>query len=153
MKKNLSIAAVIVVVAGLVLFGRGSVIAGEEGQIDKTQIIKFSHAKHAEAGAECIQCHKADESVLSSDRMLPTHTECQSCHEQEVNETCNFCHTGDDNMQALPNPVREILFSHKQHITEQGMQCETCHQNLDKAEFATHENLRRWQPATPAITT
>jgi hypothetical protein len=141
MKKNLSIAAAIVIVTGLVLFGRGSVIAGEEGQIDKTQIIKFSHAKHAEAGAECAQCHKAEESVLSSDRMLPTHTECQSCHEQEVNETCNFCHTGDDNMQALPNPVREILFSHKQHIAEQGMQCETCHQNMDKAEFATHENL------------
>lgn len=141
MKKNLSIVAAIIGIIGLVLFGRGSAIADLIGVPDKTQLIKFSHAKHAEAGAECSQCHEVTASVFSSDRMLPTHTQCQSCHEQEVNETCNYCHTSDDNMQALPNPVREFLFSHKQHVADQGMQCETCHKGMDKAEFASHENL------------
>lgn len=141
MKKNLYIVAVLASIVGLVLFGRGSAAASEGDHIDKKQLIKFSHAKHIEAGTECVQCHNAEASTQSSDRILPTHTECQSCHEQEVNETCNFCHTGDDNMQALPNPVRDIHFNHKQHVAEQGMKCETCHQDLGKTDFATAHNL------------
>jgi hypothetical protein len=142
MKKNLYIFGVTLAVIALVLFGRGRVIANEDAQLDKKQLIKFSHAKHiVEAGVECAQCHNADVSTLSSDRILPTHDQCQTCHEQEVNETCNFCHTSDDNQQALPNPVREVLFNHKKHVVEEGMKCETCHQGLEKTDFAGAQNL------------
>ena len=140
MKKILYILGITLAIIGLVLFGRGRAVANEDVQQDKKQLIKFSHAKHVENGAECVQCHKADESTFASDRILPTHTECQSCHEQEVNETCNFCHTADDNQQALPNPVREVLFSHKKHIADEGMKCETCHQGLEKTDFASDAN-------------
>lgn len=141
MKKNLYILGAVLSVIGLVLFGRGRAVASEDSQLDKKQLIKFSHAKHTESGVECAQCHKAEVSTVASDRILPTHTECQSCHEQEVNETCNFCHTSDDNQQALPNPVREVLFNHQKHIVDEGMKCETCHQGLEKTDFAGSANL------------
>lgn len=141
MKKNLTIAAAAAALIGLVLFGRGTVVADDAAPADKTQLIKFSHAKHAEAGAECASCHKADLSDNASDRMLPGHAECQSCHEQEVNENCSFCHTNPDDPQALPNPVRSLFFSHKQHVGMEGVKCETCHQGMDKADFAGHQNL------------
>jgi len=141
MKKNFYIAALLISAIALVFFGRGRAVANEDEMLNKKQLIKFSHAKHAEAGAECSQCHNASASIKSSDRILPTHTECQSCHEQEVNEKCSYCHTSDDNQQALPNPVREVLFNHKKHLTEQELKCETCHQGLEKTDFAGEANL------------
>ena len=140
MKKNIYIAAVVLSIGALVIFGRGRAVAGEEGHLDKQQVIKFSHQKHIEAGAECSQCHNAAESVNSADKMLPAHEQCQSCHEQEVNETCNFCHLTEE-PKAFPNPVREITFNHKQHVDGQKLACETCHKNLDKVDYAGPENL------------
>ena len=141
MKKNLYIIALLVSVVALVFFGRGRAVASEDKMLEDKQLIKFSHSKHLDAGVECSQCHNAAESMKATDRILPTHTECQSCHEQEVNEKCAYCHTGDDNQQALPNPVREINFNHKQHLTDQELKCETCHQGLDKTDYAAAHNL------------
>lgn len=141
MKKYIYILTVLVSISALVIFGRGRAVADEDEQLDKKQLIKFSHQKHIESGLECSQCHNAETSLKSSDRILPTHDECQSCHEQEINENCSYCHTDDDNQRALPNPIREVMFNHQQHITGQGMKCETCHQDLDKTDFATAHNL------------
>ena len=132
MKKNLYIATIISVVIALVVFGRGSAVAKEDNQADNKNTIKFSHSKHAEAGVECATCHTtAQLSTKSSDKILPTHTECQSCHEQEVNEKCGFCHTDGNNPVALPNPVREVLFNHQQHIADQKVECVTCHAGIN----------------------
>jgi hypothetical protein len=141
MKKNLSIAAIISVVIALVIFGRGSAVASEDDHANNAQTIKFSHSKHAEAGAECATCHTtAQLSTKSSDKMLPTHTECQTCHDQEVNEKCGFCHTDEKNPAALPNPVREILFNHKEHIVNQKVECLTCHVDVDKSNDAVSQH-------------
>ncbi len=144
MKKNLYIATIISVVIALVIFGRGSAVAKEDNQADNKNTIKFSHSKHAEAGAECVTCHTtAQLSKKSSDKMLPTHTECQTCHDQEVNEKCGFCHTDENNPVALPNPVREILFSHNKHIVDQKVECITCHAGIndDKANTTATQHI------------
>ncbi|MDD8018270.1 MAG: cytochrome c3 family protein [Bacteroidota bacterium] len=143
MKKNLYIAAVVLSISALIVFGRGRAVASEDHQLDKKQLIKFSHQKHLGNGVECLQCHKADLSEKSSDRILPTHEECKTCHEQEVQtpDQCKYCHVGEAPYLPLPKSPREITFNHKKHIADQGLKCETCHQNLDKVDFANAQNL------------
>lgn len=137
MKKNLVIATFIALAVVLMVIGRSSAVASEDAQADKTQLLKFSHSKHAEAGIECSSCHTPEKLTKNaSEKMLPTHTECQSCHEQEVNEKCGFCHTDENNPQALPNPVREILFDHQEHVNNQKVECVACHAGMEKTDFA-----------------
>lgn len=62
----------------------------------------FSHQKHLEAGAECESCHsKANDSVKSTDRLLPAHPDCDSCHDidsarqgkkVDPRADCQYCH-------------------------------------------------------------
>jgi hypothetical protein len=142
MKKNLLIASVVTVLIALIVVGRSSAVADEAGQLDKKQILKFSHGKHAEAGIECASCHTPEKLTKNaSEKMLPTHTECQSCHEKEVNETCGFCHTDENNPAALPNPVREVNFDHQMHVNDQKVECVTCHAGMDKTDYAEAQNL------------
>ena len=142
MKKNLLIASMVSVVIALVIFGRSSAIANDDTQPDKTKIMKFSHSKHAGAGVECASCHTPEKlATNASEKMLPTHTECQSCHEQEVNEKCGYCHTDENNPVALPNPIREIIFDHQKHVNDQKVECITCHVDMDKTDFAEAKNL------------
>ncbi len=141
-KKNLLIASVTFVVIALVIVGRTNAVTSDDAQPDKKQVMKFSHSKHAGAGIECASCHTPEKLTKNaSDKMLPTHTECQSCHEQEVNEKCAFCHTDESNPVALPNPVREVLFDHQKHVTGQKMECVTCHAGMDKTDFAEAANM------------
>ena len=97
--------------------------------------IKFSHQTHVEgAGLQCMECHDAaPRSKVSSDVMLSKKTNCQSCHEEQLNENCTFCHTSDDptTYQALQTPERELIFSHELHVEQNQIACETCHTNLD----------------------
>jgi len=141
MKKNLLIASMVIVLIALIVVNRSSAVADERGQLDKKQVLKFSHSKHAQAGIECASCHTPEKLTTSAeDKMLPTHTECQSCHEQEVNETCGFCHTDENNPVALPNPVREIHFDHQKHVIDQKVECLTCHTGMDQTEYAEEQN-------------
>lgn len=141
MKKGIFIGLCALFTGMLLFVGRGTLVAGEEQQIKDSDILKFSHQKHLLAGVDCAQCHNAGESTAATDRILPTHNECQACHEDEINEKCTMCHTGEDNMQALPNPVREINFNHQLHVNGQAVACETCHKGLDKTDYAGPENL------------
>ncbi len=102
--------------------------------------IKFSHATHVEgAGLQCVECHDAaPRSKVSSDNLLSKKANCQTCHEEQLNQNCTFCHTSNDptTYSALQTPARELTFSHEQHAGIQQIACETCHTNLDaKKEF------------------
>ena len=57
MKKNLLIASIASLLIALVIVVRTSAVAGEDIQLKKKQILKFSHSKHADAGIECSSCH------------------------------------------------------------------------------------------------
>ena len=98
--------------------------------------LKFSHQYHTkEVGAACTDCHStASKSDKSSDNLLATMEACKTCHEDQVKSNCTYCHTSADSSTyaATPNPIREIRFSHVQHVETQKVACETCHNDLDK---------------------
>jgi hypothetical protein len=79
-------------------------------------------------GVACADCHDgAIKSALSADRLIPTHENCQSCHEEQVNNDCAYCHVDPDNIQPPAPPARDLIFSHETHAKTSGIACETCH--------------------------
>ncbi|HTR81196.1 MAG TPA: cytochrome c3 family protein [Bacteroidota bacterium] len=118
---------------------------------DKAQVIKFSHQKHiTEVGIDCATCHnEAAASQSSSDKLVPGHAVCQTCHEDEVKSTCGYCHVDAKNPVPFPREARELRFNHKMHVTDGKMQCVTCHTGLDKVDYATAANM----PAMATCTT
>jgi hypothetical protein len=108
-----------------------SEVPGETGGL------KFLHETHvAGAGIQCVECHDAaPRSSLSSDNLLSTKANCQSCHEEQLNEQCMYCHTSDDpsTYKKLTTIDRELIFAHQLHTAEtNNLQCETCHTYLDR---------------------
>jgi len=91
--------------------------------------LKTGHRRHVkELGTECAACHTTiPQSTAASDRNVPNHDVCFECHDGDTApDECTTCHTNADEAVELPNPPREVLFSHKAHL-ERGMQCITCH--------------------------
>ncbi len=103
--------------------------------------VKFSHQFHvAEAGIACADCHgEASKSTKASDNLLAKMEACRSCHDDQMKSNCTYCHVSADTTTytATANPVRALIFSHKQHAVDQKVSCETCHQVLDKADAPT----------------
>lgn len=91
--------------------------------------VKFSHVNHAaERGIACADCHTdAPKSKLASDRLIPGHESCQSCHEEQVNNDCAYCHTNPDDIRPMVLPVRDLVFAHDHHVGSCGIACESCH--------------------------
>jgi Cytochrome c7 and related cytochrome c len=110
---------------------------------DQEKVIKFSHQKHiTELGVDCATCHaEAATSESSSDKMIPGHAVCQTCHEEQVNKTCGYCHADEKNPVPFPREVREVRFNHKKHVTDNKMECATCHVGVDKVEYASAANM------------
>jgi c(7)-type cytochrome triheme protein len=105
--------------------------------------IKFSHKLHiTDVGAECSACHPAAAtSKLSSDNLRSAHDQCATCHEEQVGNNCDFCHTNPENITPRPAPTREVLFSHQQHLAMEGVACQTCHAGLETVELSTVQNM------------
>ena len=124
-------------------FGRGWSAEGAVNAVDKQKVIKFSHQKHiTEFGVDCATCHTAAAtSELSSDKLVPGHEVCQTCHEEQVNKTCGYCHADEKNPVGFPREVRELRYNHKKHVTDGKMECVTCHTGLDKVDYATAANM------------
>ena len=116
--------------------------AGWPDNDDKSSL-KFSHAHHVtELGAACIDCHKgASTSTKASDNLRSNHESCVGCHEEQINNACAYCHKDTTNMHAAAAPERDIAFSHKQHIEMTDVACTTCHQGLEKADYAGPANM------------
>jgi hypothetical protein len=112
--------------------------------------IKFSHQFHVkEAGVACVDCHSdVSKSTKSADNLLAKQEACRSCHEDQLTNNCTYCHTSADSTKyiATPSPVRDLVFSHQQHVDRQKVSCETCHTILDKTGSATGDLV-------PAMTT
>lgn len=124
---------------GLSLF-----LFSKENTVRKQDVIKFSHKFHQEeAEAACTDCHvKAEDSTMLSENLLPGKEECEACHDVEDEETCTTCHFEDEEtMMALPVLESDLVFNHKSHVGEQGLDCESCHKNLAQVDFADeHSN-------------
>lgn len=109
---------------------------------DRPSIVKFSHQKHVkELGIECATCHPAQTSKVASDNLAPKHENCESCHGDQVASTCDYCHTTVDDIQPRPPAVREIIFSHEQHLGMQGVECQQCHAGMEETDLSSEKNL------------
>jgi len=90
----------------------------------KSDII-FDHEIHSDL--ECIDCHgDAIGSNKSDDRLFPEMEFCGDCHDIEDPDDCTVCHRNGDEPEASPDPVRNILFSHKKHYDLE-IDCLNCH--------------------------
>lgn len=150
MKRILTLAALALSVAVIVtaVARKSSAPGGWEQSASSTQL-KFSHKFHVqEAGVACADCHAAATSASSSDNLRPAHENCQSCHEEQVNEKCDYCHKDPENIAAVPPAVRSIIFSHASHVTMKGVECVTCHPGLENAEYAGPANMPSMETCT-----
>ncbi len=106
---------------------------------EKPKLLKFSHQKHVtDVGVDCETCHKEVlENEKLTDRLIPDHTACQSCHEDELKNKCTFCHYSDTPERVNITPVRDLIINHKKHIADQKVKCVECHVGVDKSGLAS----------------
>jgi hypothetical protein len=126
----------------------------EVGQTQqKPSSVKFSHRFHVrDAGVACADCHTAaPTSKLASDTLFAKHEQCQTCHEEQINSKCVFCHTNDDpsTYTATQPQRRNLIFSHETHVKGQKLECEKCHTGVDQAEIGISVRI----PAMPTCNT
>ncbi len=126
------IAAVILIIA----FSASTVMQEQTDIKENKNLIKFSHKKHLEMVTDdCTDCHSAvPESSLITDELLPVMDNCADCHETEDDEECSTCHY-EDVYEPLVPKVSPVIFNHKFHISEQKLECRTCHQGLEKVDY------------------
>lgn len=115
-------------------------IAWIDGGHDK--LIKFSHKFHVkESMVECTVCHyKAPSSTLSGDDLTGDHESCKTCHEEVLENNCNYCHVNPDDIRPIPNPERHLIFSHERHAAK-SIECVSCHSGLEEALYASPANM------------
>lgn len=95
--------------------------------VDQT---RSGHTYHLDdLGSDCTDCHTTvEESVSSTDRLIPDHDTCFDCHDGfGAPDDCETCHTNSDEAVAEGVPPRNVdYFPHATHL-ESGIECETCH--------------------------
>lgn len=114
----------------------------QEKQTGNLNQLKFSHILHAkEQGISCVDCHsKASESLRSFDNLIPVHENCQSCHEEQIENRCSYCHVNPENIIGRSILKRELIFSHKSHL-DQNIKCQFCHEGMENVSKSVKENL------------
>jgi hypothetical protein len=109
--------------------------AGEGYNIGNDKVIKFSHSVHADI-VDCQSCHSAVATSTSlKDRLFPNHDNCMDCHAVDDSDECNTCHY-EDKYEPLIQEKPELIFDHNFHISNQNMDCESCHKGITKVDYA-----------------
>lgn len=133
---------VIFLALGLILtvsLNRAPLLAeSTEGEDHPSSEIKFSHKLHiGEFGIECATCHPAvQSSKLSTDNLIGGHDQCITCHEEQIANTCGYCHTDPDNIEEVSPRTSDLYFSHEQHLGIEAVECKTCHAGIETLETA-----------------
>ncbi len=123
------------------LAARNAPVAGTDTA--GTSGLKFSHKFHiVEAGVECVTCHPGTKtSAKSSDNLFPSHTECGTCHQEQIDSTCGYCHVNPEAIESRTVPFRELIFSHQQHLGMTNVDCKTCQTDVDSSADASTLHL------------
>ncbi|MFY9341816.1 MAG: cytochrome c3 family protein [Planctomycetota bacterium] len=93
----------------------------------------FSHARHAQEGLECADCHNAWNTA--DDPGMPAKGGCMLCHEEldkqkPPERRVEVLYDGDVYKAARVSELGdEVIFSHRQHATKP-IECQTCHQGI-----------------------
>lgn len=111
--------------------------------------LRFSHARHAALGVECLRCHAGARASRSAvDLLLPTEATCRECHRIDRAapsvEACGACHRSFSaaapvvRVSALPPALKH---SHAAHAA---LPCQRCHAPSSASGFGD-------TPALPAM--
>ncbi|OQY26461.1 MAG: hypothetical protein B6244_13400 [Candidatus Cloacimonetes bacterium 4572_55] len=140
MKKKIVFLSIIVMIT-LFYFGL-SIFALADSSIPLEKQLVYSHKKHVERGYKCQVCHPGiTESDDAQDRNFPKEETCRVCHDGVIlDNSCTLCHQNLTDLKALPNPKRDILFSHKIHYAADP-DCYRCHKGVDKTHYCLGEFL------------
>jgi cytochrome c7-like protein len=106
-------------------------------------------------GLACTFCHQSvSTSTRSSDRDIPGHSGCDTCHgdwigeddtpSTTIKEECKHCHRpevdpGQTPLFKLDIPNPNIKFGHKNHL-KAGVGCAACHGNVPQKTVATRDD-------------
>jgi hypothetical protein len=105
----------------------------------------FSHQLHQKRTSNCAECHASintKQLLTSNERKLPGHTECSTCHTNQLKEgRCNMCHDRLDLFSRKP----ETIFSHDidfiaKHGNQASANTELCAQCHDQSYCADCHN-------------
>src|SRR5688572_23617012 len=100
-------------------------------------------------GLSCTFCHEnVSDSNASSDRDIPGHPACESCHDEIEDETkCSYCHKDllEPNRTStiaapLTIPAPNVKFPHDMHV-KKGVDCVECHKNVPNKSVATRDDF------------
>jgi hypothetical protein len=106
----------------------------EQGKTNK-EVIKFSHKFHKEL-TDCASCHTgAAESTALTTRLLPEKSVCETCHDVNDEKNCTQCHYGEK-FEPLIQKKAALIFNHKFHLTDQKLECESCHKGLSDVDYS-----------------
>ncbi len=114
------------------------------------KILKFSHTLHVkDAGVACADCHAgAPKSLQASDNLRAGHDQCKACHEEQIGNTCGYCHLNPDDIQPVEPVQRTLHFAHQQHLGVKGVECVTCHKGISEATIAGPANMPSMETCT-----
>jgi hypothetical protein len=143
MIRRYALFAAVLAIVVLVAAGMKPSPAANHPDTDPSKYIKFSHAFHVkEQGIACTDCHHA---VMGSkdaaDNLMGDHESCKSCHQEQIDSTCSFCHVDPENIVPIPHGSRQFIFSHERHAAKDSIACETCHPGIDNLTYATEANI------------
>ena len=98
-------------------------------------VIKFSHSVHKDV-AGCTDCHTGVSASTSlKTRLLPEKSVCATCHDVNDEKNCKQCHY-DNVYEPLIQKKPVMIFDHKFHLTDQKLECVTCHKGLDNVAYS-----------------
>jgi len=103
------------------------------------QPIPYSHKTHLAQGLKCVDCHETAES--DDHATLPATSTCMGCHSNVKTDSPHIqkLKEWDDKNETVPwrrvyRLPEFVYFSHKQHVTDAKVGCETCHGNVPQME-------------------
>lgn len=113
----------------------------------------FSHKLHTlDAGLDCDMCHddlfemETGAAENQDDFTMAAMGEglyCGACHDGssafDVNSQCASCHLEPEQAIVWTKPVKAVIFEHKTHSADLGLDCESCHDDLFKMEAGAAE--------------
>ena len=103
------------------------------------QPIPYSHKTHLAQGLKCVMCH---ETVETDDHAtLPPTATCMGCHSNVKTDSPHIqkLKEWDDKNETVPwrrayRLPSFVYFSHKQHVTDAKVTCDTCHGNVPQMD-------------------
>jgi len=127
---------ILIFIAGILYLSLSAFTFNSESDSTNKEIIKFSHQFHIEQEVMCTDCHsKVENSVNLNESLKPLMSTCANCHDVEDENECSTCHY--DNVQVtFPKKSIKLLFSHKEHLSQENVSCAKCHVGLDKVDYS-----------------